>query len=151
MQTIYLQSNNTSLKSTKDIDSDVTLSPPLHHFTHLLTSISQSELSLSSLRKYLLSETLLLKTYFSATKAQLANLQPSTLSKDRSIRTAAVEARREKWAEMEEMHRYEQEVERAWENLRQRENIEELLRQRLAECAELLVHRESLGRELLAV
>ncbi|KAF8466215.1 hypothetical protein BDZ91DRAFT_816769 [Kalaharituber pfeilii] len=125
-----------------------TFSPPLHHFTPLLHSLSHSESSLSSLRAYLVSELALLHTYFSSAQKELSALAPLAKMRadddDDRRRRVAAEKRRQKWAEMEQMRRYEEEVKRAWENLEKREEVERAIRERVAEVAELLLVREGL-------
>lgn len=97
----------------------------------------------------------LLHTYFIESERQISLLTPLAqggegegIHGDKEIRRNASEARRRKWAEMEAMREYERGVGRVWENLVKREEVERVLREKLAECAELLLVREGLGREL---
>lgn len=101
------------------------------------------------------SESALLAAYFSSATSTLASLKPLTLpitapnptpAQVRSRQTA-VEARRQKWTEMEAMRNWKGKVERLSENVRRREEVEMRLRGLLREVGECLLEREALAAE----
>jgi len=63
------------------------------------------------------------------------------------MREEVARRRREKWAEMEQMRKYEKEVGMIVDNVSRREDVEKRLRGLLKEVGVLMLEREVLARE----
>src|SRR5690606_26416013 len=112
----------------------------------LLDTLESSESALQALKSHANEEINAVQQYFQAAQGEVVSMKEGARTPGK-MREEVARRRREKWAEMEQMRKYEKEVGMIVDNVSRREDVEKRLRGLLKEVGVLMLEREVLARE----